>query len=370
VSEITPHASAAPSQPNKAPLPTRLTVKSVDLRSPRMLLMGGMGTPGIAERVAEHLGIEVTPTRNRWHENSEVEVRFFDEHSFNGDDVYIIAAADGAPDNPEVEGFSPNDALMEVSGMAQLAKDCGAREVVVGLPVLPYARSDERGGTGRKAMMVRTALQGLTANGVDRMFTLDLHSGPTAGLIPRGDIEVIDPMPTLLPAMKQWAESKDADRITVLSPRANGFKYASRVSKALRELLGAANVQTGMMEIDKHGKLAKTNSGSPVEVGHFADRHVLIVDDMIDSGNVVTTAVKRLEQRGALSAAAAVTHGYFTNNATERLAQQPLLEQIIVTNSIAQHHRGIAYRDDFLKVQDATKALAAKVNQMYLPSEG
>jgi ribose-phosphate pyrophosphokinase len=69
--------------------------------------------------------------------------------------------------------------------------------------------------------------------------------------------------------------------------------------------------------------------------GDVRGKRVLIVDDMITTGNTILEAARLLFEQGAMSVRVAATHGLFTGDARERL-QQSAIEKIYVTNSLPQ----------------------------------
>ncbi len=69
--------------------------------------------------------------------------------------------------------------------------------------------------------------------------------------------------------------------------------------------------------------------------GNPQGKRVLLVDDMIATGNTVIEAATMLKQAGATAIGVAATHGLFVENAHEKIAESPI-EQLFVTNSLAQ----------------------------------
>jgi ribose-phosphate pyrophosphokinase len=67
--------------------------------------------------------------------------------------------------------------------------------------------------------------------------------------------------------------------------------------------------------------------------GKVTDRHVVIVDDMIDTAGTVCNAAEMVKDYGALSVRIAATHGIFSDPALDRIKNAPI-EEVIVTNTL------------------------------------
>jgi len=64
-------------------------------------------------------------------------------------------------------------------------------------------------------------------------------------------------------------------------------------------------------------------------IGDVKDRHVIIVDDMIDTGGTLAKAADVMIEKGALSVRAVCTHAILSGNAYERIENSKLLELIV-----------------------------------------
>ena len=78
----------------------------------------------------------------------------------------------------------------------------------------------------------------------------------------------------------------------------------------------------------------KANEVDSMElIGEVKDRHVIIVDDMVDTGGTLAKAAEIMIEKGALSVRAVCTHPILSGNAYERL-ENSKLQELIVTDSI------------------------------------
>jgi ribose-phosphate pyrophosphokinase len=78
----------------------------------------------------------------------------------------------------------------------------------------------------------------------------------------------------------------------------------------------------------------KHNESAALEVsGQVANRHVVIVDDMIDTAGTVCNAAEMVKDQGALSVRIVATHPIFSGPAVDRIKNAPV-EEVIVTNTL------------------------------------
>ena len=109
--------------------------------------------------------------------NGEVYCRY--EESVRGADVFIVQPTCGNPD----DGLSANDALMELLAMVDAAVGGSAHRVIAVTPWYGYSRQDKKSAP-REPISARLVARMLESAGIDRILTMDLHSGPDPGLLP------------------------------------------------------------------------------------------------------------------------------------------------------------------------------------------
>lgn len=123
----------------------------------------------------------------------------------------------------------------------------------------------------------------------------------------------------------RYAASYDA----IAAPDAGAAQFAHEVAQRChKDLILLTKVRSGDKSVEIVGM-----DGSP------AQKKILLVDDMISTGNTLVKAAHALEKQGAHSVSAAATHGVFAPGARQFL-EQSNLEKIYVTNTIAQHSEG------------------------------
>ena len=156
--------------------------------------------------------------------------------------------------------------------------------------------------------------------GADRLVSVDLHTGQLQGFIHKPFDHL-----TALPIITDYLQGRVEGPITVLSPDAGGVKRAERYARFLD-----ANVAF----VYKRRDPAHHNVSEALEMaGSVAGRHVVILDDIIDTAGTVTSAAELVKDQGAISVRIAATHGVFSDPAVDRLKNAPI-EEVIVTNTL------------------------------------
>src|SRR2546430_10962543 len=121
--------------------------------------------------------------------NGEVYCRY--EESVRGADVFIVQPTCENRD----EGLSANDALMELMAMIDGAVGGSAHRVIAVTPWYGYSRQDKKSAP-REPISARLVARMLETAGVDRVLTMDLHSGQTQGVFSKPVEHLTAPMTT------------------------------------------------------------------------------------------------------------------------------------------------------------------------------
>ena len=140
----------------------------------RLMVFGGRASMELAARIAGKLDVDLGQADLRTFADGEVYCRY--EESIRGADVFLVqsTAANAA------QGMTPNDALMELLVMIDAAKGASAHRIIAVMPWYGYSRQDKKSAP-REPISARVVAQCLEAVGVDRVLTMDLHSGQVQG---------------------------------------------------------------------------------------------------------------------------------------------------------------------------------------------
>ena len=122
--------------------------------------------------------------------------------------------------------MTPNDALMELLVMIDAAKGASAHRIIAVMPWYGYSRQDKKSAP-REPISARVVAQCLEAVGVDRVLTMDLHSGQVQGFFSKP----VDHM-TAMPMLTQYfMDQAWDDELVIVSPDAGRVKVARNFAR-------------------------------------------------------------------------------------------------------------------------------------------
>jgi ribose-phosphate pyrophosphokinase len=277
----------------------------------RLQLFSGRTNEGLAQEIAEHLGVELGDPGLTAFANGEIKCRF--QQSVRGSDVFIIQT------HAEDEGRSVNDSIMEQLIMIDAAKRASAKRITAVIPFYGYARQDRK-AAGREPITARLLADQMAAAGADRLVSIDLHSGQIQGFF-NGPVDHLTAAPVLINYLRSYMGSN----AVVVSPDTGRVKVAERYAKRLGCDVAA---------IYKRRSTEVANEVAALGVmGEVAERTCVIIDDMIDTAGTICAAVDTLFDQGASDVVCATTHPVFSGPAVDRL-KNSRLSQVIVTNTL------------------------------------
>ena len=140
----------------------------------RLMVFGGRASMQLAANISRHLDVTMGEITLKTFSNGEVYCRY--EESIRGADVFLVQSTAAN----ELEGISPNDALMELLTMIDAAQGASAHRIIAVMPWYGYARQDKKSAP-REPISARIVAKCLEGVGVDRVLTMDLHAGQVQG---------------------------------------------------------------------------------------------------------------------------------------------------------------------------------------------
>ncbi len=274
-----------------------------------LMLFAGRAHHELADEVAKHLNVTITPQSAYDFANGEIFVRF--EESVRGSDAFVIQSH-CAPINKWV---------MEQLIMVDALKRASAKRITVIMPFYPYARQDKK-HKGREPISARLIADLFKTAGADRIMTVDLHTAQIMGFFD-GPVDHLLAQ-TLL--ADHVSATYSGEPITVVSPDAGRTKLAEKWA----DQLGG----TPIAFIHKTRDPLKPNEVVANRVvGEIKGRLCVVIDDMVDTGGTIAKAVGQLLTAGASDVVIAATHGVLSGNAPQRLAECGARE-VIFTNTL------------------------------------
>jgi len=273
----------------------------------RLELVTGRSHPELAVEIASCLGVTLSETNIRRFADGEIHCRF--DASMRGADMFIVQTHAGPV----------NDSIFEQLIMIDAAKRASAHRITAVCPYYGYSRQDRK-ATGREPITAKLVADLLSAAGVDRVVSVDLHSGQIQGFF---DVPVdhLTAAPVLLDYLREFG----AEDFVVIAPDAGRVKVAERYSQLL---------ETDLALVHKRRPRGSFNEVEAMDVvGNVKGRPCVIIDDMIDTAGTVCAAAYRLVEAGATDVWAMATHALLSDPALDRLNQSPI-SRVVVTNTL------------------------------------
>jgi len=186
------------------------------------------------------------------------------------------------------------------------------------IPYFGYARQDRRVRSARVAISAKVVADMISAVGVNRVLTVDLHAEQIQGFfsIP---VDNVYGSPVLIDDI----ERQNYKDLLVVSPDIGGVVRARAVAKQL-------NVDLAI--IDKRRPAANVAQVMHI-IGDVKDRCCLIVDDMVDTAGTLCKAADALKEHGAKKVVAYCTHPILSGPAIQNL-ENSTLDSLVVTDTI------------------------------------
>ncbi len=254
--------------------------------------------------------------------------------SVRGKDLYILVDVGNYSLKYSLCGrenhMSPDDHYQDLKRIIA-AVGGKARRITVIMPFLYESRQHKR--TGRESLDCALALQELTAMGVENIITFDAHDPRVQNAIPLKGFETVQPAYQFIKGLLRSEKDLklDADHMMVISPDEGGTSRAIYLANVLGLDMGMfykrrdyARIVNGRNPIVAHEFL-----GAPVE-----GKDVLIIDDMISSGESVLEVAKELKERKARKVFVATTFGLFTNGLDkfDEAYEKGIIDRVLTTN--------------------------------------
>ena len=210
----------------------------------------------------------------------------------------------------------PDDNLLSFLLLCHTLKKEKATRLTALIPYLAYSRHDKN--EPGKSHTIAFIANILSAAGVDRVVTVDIHNPDSIKLFPMP----LESLPTtnLFAQLIKTNSMRDA---MIVSPDEGAIERCKAVAKA-----------AGIKRSIAHFK--KTRNEKGITLGKFTgviSESAIVIDDMIDTGGTLISCCKRLLADGVKDITIMVTHGLFTGNKWKQLWKLGV-RKIYCTNSI------------------------------------
>ncbi len=210
-----------------------------------------------------------------------------------------------------------------------------ARRITVIMPFLYESRQHKR--TARESLDCALALQEMVNMGVDNIITFDAHDPRVQNAIPLHGFETVQPTYQFIKnLLKNVSDLKiDSDHMMVISPDEGGMSRAIYMANVLGLDMGMFYKRRDYTRIvdGRNPIVAHEFLGSSVE-----GKDMIIIDDMISSGESVIEVATALKERKANKIFICTTFGLFTNGLDrfDKAYESGIIDRVLTTNLIYQ----------------------------------
>ena len=262
---------------------------------------------------------------------SDGEFRPSYEENIRGNDVFIVQST-----------FQPTDNLFELLLMIDAAKRASARKIIAVIPYFGYARQDRK-DKPRVPITSKLVANLLTTAGVSRIITIDLHADQIQGFF-ETPVDHLYASSLFVPHLR----AMNMDNLMFASPDTGGTRRASMYAKIFNTGFAICYKQRSKPNVVDQMQL----------IGDVEGKNVVLMDDILDTGNTIMKAADLILSHGAKSVRAIVTHPVLSGNAIDRIEKSNLTE-LIVSDTIP-----LSRPSDKITVISTAKLLAEVIRRV------
>ena len=256
--------------------------------------------------------------------------------SMRGRDVYIISDCFNYGVTYNMRGvqipMSPDDHFQDLKRVIA-AIEGKARRISVIMPMLYEGRQHKR--SARESLDCALALQELVNMGVANIITFDAHDPRVQNTIPLNGFDNVHPTYQMIKALvHEYPDiSLSHDQITIISPDEGAMSRCMYYSSVMGVDIGMfykrrnyAVIINGKNPIEAHEYLGKSIKG----------KDVIVVDDMISSGESILDVSMQLKEKGARRIFLFITFGLFCNGLEifDEAYEKGIIDKVFTTNLV------------------------------------
>jgi len=239
---------------------------------------------------------------------------------------------------------SSSDSVFELLQMIDAAKRASAKEIIAVIPYFGWGRQDRK-DKPRVPITAKLLANLIAKAGATRVMAVDLHAEQIQGFfdIP---VDALNSLPTFAPYINSLGFGKS---LIIGSPDEGGGKRAKPYSH---------HFKTKMIFMYKERDEANVVSRMEL-IGNVNGKNVVFIDDIIDTAGTITNAADILiNEKGAKSVRACITHPVLSGPAYDRIENSQLTE-LIVTDTIP-----LTQKSDKIKVISISDMIAKTIYKM------
>ena len=277
----------------------------------------GSSNPQLAKDICKELGIPLGSCEVGSFADGENFASLYE--TVRGADVFVVQST--CAFEKDGKFHTVNDALMELLIMIDALRRASAGRITAVIPYFGYARQDRK-TKPRDPISAKLVANLITEAGADRVLTMDLHANQIQGFF---DIPVDNLLgsPIFVEHMFRKYAAVHEDTM-VVSPD---------VGSVARARAFAQKLDMPMAIVDKRRQ--KANSSEVMNIiGNVQDKHVILLDDMVDTGGSLCHAAKALvEIGGCKSVTACASHGVLSGSAVQRITDS-VIDEVVFLDTV------------------------------------
>ncbi len=269
-------------------------------------IFAGSGCPDLAQKIAHYVHRPLSKWDVIEFPNENLMVKL--HGSVRGQDVYLIQS----------HSRPVHRNIMEMLIAIDCLKRDSAGRITVVVPFMAYAQSDKK-DQPRVPITARLLADMIEVAGADRWITLDLHAEQIQGFykIPGDSL-------TTFHILTEHFRAKKLQNAVIVTPDL-GF------AKKGRNFAAALDLPLAFVEKRRSGN--ETGREALNLIGNVEGKDVIIVDDLVDTGGSIKSAVQLIKEKGAGEVYVAFAHPVLSDPACERLRDLPIKE-IVTTDTL------------------------------------
>lgn len=264
----------------------------------------GRASQDLGSRIAKDFGQDLGNVIINTFSDGEFQPSY--EESIRGHNVYLVQST-----------MPPADNLMELLMMVDAAKRASADKIIAIVPYFGFARQDRK-DRPRVPIASKLVADLLTAAGISRLITLDLHADQIQGFF-NVPVDHLYSSKVFLPVVR----GLELDNMMFASPDVGGTRRAAAYAKAFGTDFAICYKQRSRPNVIASMSL----------IGDVKGKNVILLDDMIDTAGTITKAAQLIMDEGALSVRAIAAHAVLSGSAYEKI-ENSVFTKVYVTDTI------------------------------------
>ncbi len=283
-----------------------------------MKIIAGSASKKLGNAIALELGISISDANITRYSDQEINVEVTND--LHGHEVFVVQST----------SLLVNDNLMELLLIIDAVKRVGAKKVTSVIPYYGYSRQDRtiRNGDMHSALSAKLVANLIKTAGADHVIAVDLHSNQIEGFfdVPISNINCFEVFADFI------SQNMQLENTVIVAPDVGALSRARNFAKALLSKY-KTDLSNKIVIVDKYREKAGTSQVMQV-IGEVCDKDCVIIDDIVDSAGTLCNSALALQENGAKSIIACITHGVLSGSALDKISSS-VLNKLVITDTVS-----------------------------------